>query len=330
MWIVRLALNRPYTFVVLSLLIMILSGVAIYQTPTDIFPNINIPVVGIVLQYTGLPPQDMQDRLASGLQRGLTTVVSNIEHMESQSYHGTAVVKVFFQPGSDVFAGMAQISALSQAAVRGMPPGTVPPFMIAYSAADVPVLQIGLSSKTLSEQQINDLAGNFLRTRLANIEGAELPAAYGGKNRLVSVDLDPQKLLQRGLSGSDVVNAVNAQNLIVPQGTTKIGDREYDVAMNSSAKTIDELNDVPLKVVNGAMVYMRDVAYVHDGANFQTNISRRNGRRGALQSILETARPRRWMWWREFAPRCPRLRPHCRRNWKSRRSPISPSSFARP
>ncbi len=287
MWIVRLALDRPYTFVVLSLLILILSGVAIYQTPTDIFPAINIPVVGSVVQYTGLSPQDMQDRLASGLERGLTSVVSDIEHIEAQSYHGVAVIKVFFQPGSDVYAGMAQMAAFSQAAVRQMPPGATPPSMIAYSAADVPVLQVGMSSKTLSEQQVFDLASNFLRVHLSNIEGAELPAPYGGKSRLVAVDLDPQALLQRGLSGTDVVNAVNSQNLVIPQGTAKIGDREYDIALNSSAKTIAELNDVPVKVVNGALVYLRDIAYVHDGNSFQTNITRRDGQRGVLQPILK-------------------------------------------
>jgi len=286
-WIVKVALERPYTFIVLSLLILILSGVAIYQTPTDIFPHINIPVVGVVLQYNGLSPEDMQDRLASGLERQLTTVVSNIEHMEAQSYHGVSIIKVFFQPGTDVFGGMAQIASSTQSAIRQMPPGATPPFMLAYSAADVPVLQIGMSSKTLSEQEVFDLAINFLRIRLANVEGAELPAPYGGKNRLVTVDLDPQKLMQRGLSGSDVVNAVNSQNLVVPEGTTKIGDREYDVALNSSAKNIADLNDVPVKIVNGAMVYLRDIAFVHDGAAFQTNISRRDGQRGILQVVLK-------------------------------------------
>ena len=287
MWIVRLALNRPYTFVVLSLLIVILSGVAIVQTPVDIFPDINIPVVGVILNYTGLSPQDMQDRLATVLERNLTKTVDDIEHMEAQSYHGIAVIKMFFQPGTNIATRMAQISASAQSAVRGMPPGTVPPFMIAYSAADVPILQLGLSSKTLSEQQLQDLASNFLRTRLATVQGAELPAPYGGKNRLVTVDLDPQKLLQRGISGAEVVNAVNAQNLVVPQGTAKIGDREYDVALNSSAKTVEELNDVPVKIVNGAMVYLRDVAYVHDGASFQTNISRSDGQRGVLLVVLK-------------------------------------------
>src|SRR5215475_13286324 len=196
MWIVRLALNRPYTFVVLSLLIIILSGVAIARTSVDIFPDINIPVVGVILGYGGLSPQDMQDRLTTILERNLTTTVSDIEHMEAQSYHGTAVIKVFFQPGTDVFAGVAQIAASSQSAVRGMPPGTVPPFMIAYSAADVPILQIGLSSKSLSEQQLQDLTSNFIRTQLATVQGAELPGVYGGKNRLITVDLNPQKLLE--------------------------------------------------------------------------------------------------------------------------------------
>ncbi len=287
MWIVRLALNRPYTFVVLSLLIVILSGVAIVQTPIDIFPDINIPVVGVIMNYSGLAPQDMQDRLANVLQRGFTITVNDIEHMEAQSYHGISIIKVFFQPGTDVFADMAQISASAQSAIRGMPPGTVPPFMIAYSAADVPILQIGLSSKTLSELQLQDLASNFLRTQLATVQGAELPAAYGGKNRLITVDLDPQKLLQRSISGADVVTAVNAQNLVVPQGTAKIGSREYDVALNSSAKTVEELNDVPVEIANGAMVYLRDVAYVHDGASFQTNIARTDGHRGVLQVVLK-------------------------------------------
>src|SRR5579862_4049252 len=287
MWIVRLALNRPYTFVVLSLLIVILSGVAIVRTSVDIFPDINIPVVGVIMGYSGLSPQDMQDRLTTILERNLTTTVGDIEHMESQSYHGVSIIKVFFQPGADVFAGMAQISASSASAVRGMPPGTVPPFMIAYSAADVPILQLGLSSKTLSELQLQDIASNFLRTQLATVKGAELPAAYGGKNRLITVDLDPQKLLQRSISGAEVVGAVNSQNLVVPQGTEKIGGREYDIALNSSARSVEELNDVPVKIVNGAMVYLRDIAFVHDGASFQTNITRTDGQRGVLQVVLK-------------------------------------------
>jgi multidrug efflux pump subunit AcrB len=270
-----------------SVLILILSGVAIIQTPVDIFPAINIPVIGIVLNYTGLSPQDMQDRLASVMERNMTQTVNDIEHIEAQSYHGIAVVKAFLQPKANLYGDIAQVTAVAQSAIRGMPPGTTPPFLVTYSAADVPILQIGLSSKTLPEQQLTDLGTNFLRTRLATIEGAELPGPYGGKNRLVSVDLDPQKLLQRSISGAEVINAVNAQNLVQPQGTAKIGDREYDITLNSSAKTVEELNDIPVKIVNGAMVFLRDVAYVHDGANFQINISRRDGQRGVLLVVLK-------------------------------------------
>jgi multidrug efflux pump subunit AcrB len=287
MWIVRLALDRPYTFVVLAVLILILAGVAMVQTPVDIFPNIDIPVIAVIPSYTGLSPQDVENRLASGLERNLTQTVDDIDHMESQSYHGLAVIKLFFQPGTNLASAMAEVTAQSQIAVRGMPPGSQPPFMLVYGAADVPVLQIGLSSKVLSLQQMQDLGSNFIRTRLANIEGAELPNPYGGPNRLVAIDLNPQKLLERGISGAEVVNAVSAQNVILPQGTTKIGDREYDVALNSSPKTIAELNDVPLKVVNGAMVYLRDVAFAHDGGSFQTNVSRRDGQRGILMVVLK-------------------------------------------
>ena len=264
-----------------------MAGVAIVQTPVDIFPNINIPVIAVIPNYTGLSPLDIENRLASGLERALTTTVDNIEHMEAQSYHGQAVIKIFFQPGTNIANSMSQITAQSQVAIRGMPPGTQPPFILTYGAADVPILQIGLSSKTLSIQQMQDLGSNFLRTRLANIEGAEFPAPYGGPNRLVAIDLNPQKLLERGISGAEVVNAVNAQNVILPQGTAKIGDREYDVALNSSPKTIDELNDVPVKIVNGAMVYLRDIAYAHDGGSFQTNVSRRDGQRGILMVVLK-------------------------------------------
>jgi multidrug efflux pump subunit AcrB len=287
MWIVRVALNRPYTFIVVSVLILILSGVAILQAPVDIFPAINIPVIAIVQQYTGLPPQDMQDRLASVLERSMTQTVDDIEHIEAQSYHGISVIKLFLQPKADINAAIAQATSAAQPAIRGMPAGTTPPYMLAYSAADVPILQIGLSSNSLSEQELTDLGVNFLRPRLTTIEGAELPWPYGGKSRLVSVDLDPQKLLQRGISGAEVVNAVNSQNVVQPQGTAKIGDREYDIELNSAAKTVDELNDIPIKVVNGAMVYLRDVAYVHDGAAFQINVSRRDGQRGVLIMVLK-------------------------------------------
>jgi len=287
MWIVRVALNRPYTFIVVSVLILILSGVAIVQTPVDIFPSIDIPVIGIVLSYTGLSPQDMQDRLASVMQRNMTNTVEDVDHYESQSYHGISVVKVFLQPKANLYGDIAEVSSVSTSAIRGMPAGTTPPFLLPYDAADVPILQIGLSSKSLSEQQLTDVAQNFLRPRLTTIPGIELPGPYGGRQRMVTVDLDPQKLLQRSISGADVVTAVNAQNVVQPQGTAKIGDREYDIELNGAAKTVDELNDVPVKVVNGAMVYLRDVAYVHDGAGFQINISRRDGQRGVLQVVLK-------------------------------------------
>src|SRR5579872_2034431 len=222
MWIVRVALNRPYTFIVASVLILILSGVAIIQTPVDIFPAIDIPVIGVVMGYTGLSPQDMQDRLTSVMQRNMTNTVTDVEHFEAQSYHGISVVKVFLQPKANLYGDIAEVSSVASSAIRGMPVGTTPPFILPYDAADVPILQIGLSSKSLSDEQLTDLGVNFLRPRLTTIPGIELPAPYGGRNRMVTLDLDPQKLLQRGISGAEVVNAVNTQNLVQPQGTAKI------------------------------------------------------------------------------------------------------------
>jgi multidrug efflux pump subunit AcrB len=287
MWIVRLALSRPYTFVVASLLILILGVVAILRTPTDIFPNINIPVVSVIWSYTGLSPQEMSDRITANFERAATTTVNDIEHIESQSLNGVAIVKIFFQPSVKIEGAIAQVTAISQTILRGLPPGSTPPLVISYSASSVPILQLGLSSTTFSEQQLFDLATNFIRTQLATIEGAAIPWPYGGKQRQVAVDLNPQTLLEKGISGSDVVSAINAQNLVLPQGTAKIGDREYNVELNSSPKTVEELNDLPVKMVNSATVYVRDVAYVHDGSGFQTNIVREDGRRGALLTILK-------------------------------------------
>ncbi len=264
--------------------------VAILQTPTDVFPNIIIPVVGVELNYTGLSPQDMQNRLTTPFERGASTTVTDIEHIESTSYHNIAVVKMFFQPSVQLEGAIAQVTSAAQPAIRGMPPGTTPPGVFAFNASSVPVLQISLSSKTLSEQQLQDLATNFIRTGLATIEGVAIPGPYGGKSRLITVDLDPQKLQQRGISGSDIVTAINSQNLVIPQGTAKIGEREYDVALNSSPKSIPELNDLPVKVINGAMTYVRDVAFVHDGNSFQTNVARRDGQRGVLLVILKTGK----------------------------------------
>jgi multidrug efflux pump subunit AcrB len=290
MWLVRLALNRPYTFIVASILILILSVVAVVRTPTDIFPNIDIPVVSVLWGYTGLSPQEIERRMITNYERGVTTTVNDIEHIESQSYFGLGVVKVFFQQGADINGAVAQCTAIAQANLRSMPPGTTPPLVIAYTASSVPILQLGLSSPTLSEGQLFDLGVNFLRVQLADVEGAAIPYPYGGKQRQVSVDLDPQALLSRGISGADVVNAVSAQNLILPQGTIKLGPKEYDVALNSSPVLVSELNDLPIKVVNGSMVYIRDVAHVHDGFQFQTNIVHVNGRRSAVLTVLKTGK----------------------------------------
>ena len=251
MWIVRLALSRPYTFVVASLLILILSVVAILRTPTDIFPNINIPVVSIVLSYTGLGPEDIEKRMVALYERFATTAVNDIEHIESQSYYGIGVIKIFFQQGADINGAIAQATAVGQTGIRQMPPGTTPPLVIAYTASSVPILQLGLSSPTLSEGQLFDLGTNFIRVQLADIEGAAIPFPYGGKQRQVSVDLDPKALLARGISGAEVVSAVSSQNLILPQGTIKLGSREYDVQLNSSPEQVAELNNLPIKVVNG-------------------------------------------------------------------------------
>ena len=288
MWIVRLALNRPYTFVVASMLVIILSVVAIQQTPVDIFPNINIPVVSVIWNYSGLAPQDMADRLTGNSERIATTTVNDIQHIESTTLNGIAIVKLFFQPNTKIEAAVAQVTSAAQVILRQAPPGTTPPLVIAYSASSVPILQLGLGSATLSEQQLFDVGVNFLRTQLITVPGAAVPYPYGGKQRQVDVDLDPQALFEKGISGADVVSAISVQNIVLPQGTSKIGDREYDVELNSSPKKISELNDLPIRVVNGATIYVRDVAFVHDGNSFQTNIVRQDGKRGVLLTVLKS------------------------------------------
>ncbi len=287
MWIVRLALSRPYTFVVASMLIILLSVVAIQQTPVDIFPNINIPVVSVIWNYTGLTPQDMANRITGNSERIATTTVNDIQHIESTTLNGIAIIKLFFQPGTKIEAAVAQVTSAAQVILRQAPPGTTPPLVIAYSASSVPILQLGLGSATLSEQQLFDLGVNFLRTQLITVPGAAVPYPYGGKQRQVDVDLDPQALFEKGISGAEVVNALSTQNIVLPQGTSKIGDREYDVELNSSPKKIPELNDLPIKVVNGATIYVHDVAFVHDGNSFQTNIVRQDGKRGVLITVLK-------------------------------------------
>src|SRR4030081_1303398 len=276
MLIFALALRRPYTFVVMALLFLILTPVVVLRPPTDIFPDINIPVISIVWNYQGLSPREMSDRIISPTERALTTLVNDIEHLESQSLNGVAVVKLYFRPSANIQTALAQVTAISQTGIRFLPPGTTPPLIIQYSASSVPILQIGLSSKTLPEQQLNDLALNFVRTQLITVEGAAVPYPYGGKSRLVSVDLDTAAMQAKHLTPVDVVNAISAQNLILPSGTAKLGALEHQIELNASPQTIAELNDLPIRTVNGTTLYVHDVAYVRDGYSPQTNIVRQN------------------------------------------------------
>jgi multidrug efflux pump subunit AcrB len=286
MWIVKLALRRPYTFVVMSILILVMGGVAIFRTPTDIFPNINIPVVSVIWNYNGLVPKEMADRIVSVTERNMTTVVDNIEHVESQSLYGIAVVKVFLQPNASLDRAIAQITASSQTQLRQLPAGTTPPLIIAYSASSVPVLQLALSGKGLSEQQLNDYGLNFIRTQLITIPGTAVPYPYGGKQRQVQVDLNPAALESKGLSALDVVNAIAVQNLILPTGTSKIGGKEYNVDIpNAAPQTIADLNRIPIKTIGDTTIYMKDVAWVRDGFPPQTNIVRVDGQRSVLLTI---------------------------------------------
>ncbi len=288
MWIVRLALRRPYTFVVLSLMLFILAPVVITRTPTDIFPNIDIPVVSIVWQYTGLSAEDISNRIVYINERSLTTTVNNIEHIESQSMNGVGVVKVFFQPHANLYAGIAQITAICQTQLKGLPPGTTPPLIISYNASTVPIVQLALSGQGLTEQQLNDLGQNFVRTQLVTIPGTAVPYSYGGKQREIMVDLNTQALQAKHLSPSDVVNAIGDQNLILPGGSSKIGALEYEVEINGSPASVTELNNLPIRTVNGTTIYVRDVAHVRDGYPPQTNVVRSDGLRGSLMTVLKS------------------------------------------
>ncbi len=288
MWIVKVALQRPYTFIVMALLIVLLGVFSIRKTPTDIFPNIRIPVVAVVWNYTGLPPEEMANRIVSFSERVATTTVNDIEHLESQSLNGIAVVKYFFQPNVNEELAVAQITSISQTLLRQMPPGTTPPFILAYNASSVPVLQLALASPKMSEAELFDFGNSFIRTQLAVVAGASLPYPYGGKMRQVQVDLDPAALRANGLSPQDVVNAIGNQNLILPAGTQKIGELEYFVKLNASFNHINSLNDIPIRKTRNGLVYVRDVAQVHDGGPPQTNIVRVNGSRAVLMSVLKT------------------------------------------
>ena len=287
MWIVRLALRRPYTFIVMSLLIAILGGISIVTTPTDIFPYINIPVVGVIWTYSGISPDDMAKRVLTISERAMTTTVSNIEHIESTAYNGVGLTRVYLQPGASVDLAISQIVSISQTVLRTMPPGIFPPAVVQYDASSVPILQLGLSSNTLTEQQLFDYGQNFIRTRLSTVNGISVPLPYGGKVRSVMVDLDPDALYGKGLSATDVSNALSLQNLILPTGTAKVGTREYLIQLNSSPELVTALNDLPIKTVNNAPIYMRDVAQVRDGYSVQTNIVRADGNRSALLTILK-------------------------------------------
>ena len=286
MWIVRVALQRPYTFVVLALLILLASPVLIRRTPTDIFPSIDIPVIAVAWQFTGLNPEEMEGRITTQYERVLTTTVDNIEHIESTTVNGQSMVKIFLQPHARLDTANAQVTAVSQTILRQLPAGTQPPLIINYSASTVPILQLALSG--LSESELNDVGLNFLRTQLVTVPGASIPYPYGGKQRQVMVDLDQRLLQSKGLSPSDIVTALGLQNIVLPSGTAKIGEFEYDVAMNASPRTVAELNNLPVRVVGNSTIYLRDVAHVRDGFAPQTNVVRRDGSRGTLVTILKT------------------------------------------
>ena len=285
MWIVRVALQRPYTFVVVALLILLASPVIVSRTPTDIFPSIDIPVIAVAWQFTGLNPEEMEGRITTQYERVLTTTVDNIEHIESTTVNGQAMVKIFLQPNARLDTANAQVTAVSQTILRQLPAGTQPPLIINYSASTVPILQLALSG--MSEAELNDVGLNFLRTQLVTVPGASIPYPYGGRQRQVMVDLDTRLLQSKGISPADVVTAIGQQNVVVPSGTAKIGPFEYDVATNASPRTVAELNDLPVKVVGNSTIYLRDVAHVRDGFAPQTNVVRRDGERGTLVTILK-------------------------------------------
>jgi len=287
-WIVRIALDRPYTFIVLALLILIVSPVVIARTPTDIFPNVNIPVIAVAWQYRGLNAEELEGRITTSYERVLTTTVDNIQRIESTTVNGQAIIKVYLQPNASLDTANAQITAISQTVIRQYPPGTTPPLIINFSASSVPILQLALSGEGLAEQQLFDLGVNFLRPQLVTIRGVAIPFPFGGKQRQVMVDLNPRMLQAKGLSPAEVLDSLNVQNLVLPSGTAKIGGFEYDVTMNAAPRTVADLADIPIKVVGNSTIYLRDVANVRDGFGIQTNIARRDGRRGTLLTVLKS------------------------------------------
>lgn len=288
MWIVRLALRRPYTFIVAALVLLLMSPFLLTKTPTDIFPSINIPVISVIWQYQGLSPQEVEQRIIYNHERSLSATVNDIEHIESNSYNGVGIIKVFLRPGASVDAGVAQLTAVAQTILRQMPPGQTPPLVIRYNASTVPILQYAFTSDKMSEQAIYDTAQTQVRVGLSSTQGAQLPWPYGGKTRVVSVDLDLTALKAKNLTARDVVNAMDAQNLILPSGTAKIKETEYNVGVNSSPRLLEELNNLPVKTVNGATIYVKDVAQVRDGYQPQQNIVRKDGVRGVLLTVMKS------------------------------------------
>jgi len=287
MWIVKVALNRPYTFIVLALLILIAAPVVILRTPTDIFPNIDIPVISVGWQYTGLNPEELEGRLTTPYEKALTTLVDNIQHVESTTYNGVVVVKIFLQPGASLDTANAQVTAASQYLLRQLPPGVLPPEIINFSASSVPILQLGISGEGLSESQLNDYATNFIRTQMVTVPGSVIPLPYGGKQRQINISMDQAAMQSKSIAPGDLLNAVAQQNVVMPSGTIKIGQSEYDVRTNGTPRTVEELARIPLRQVNGTTIYLRDVASVSDGFQVQTNVVRQDGRRGVLISILK-------------------------------------------
>jgi multidrug efflux pump subunit AcrB len=288
MWIVRLALKRPYTFVVMSMVIVILGALAVLRMPTDIFPDIDIPVASVIWSYTGLSPEEVAEVITIRCERSFTTSVNDIEHMESQSLPGLGIIKVFFHPNAKIEAAVAQLAASSQSVLHSLPEGIFPPSILRYNASSVPILQLSLSSDTMSEQAIYDYGYNYIRTQMANVQGASFPLPFGGRPRQIMVDIDPRALYAQGLSAADIAAAIDAQNIILPSGTAKIGTREYNVRLNGSPDVVEAFNNLPVKQTNGSTVYIRDVAHVRDGYAVQTNIVRHNGTRGALLTVLKS------------------------------------------
>jgi len=287
MWLVRVALRRPYTFVIVGLLILIAGLTAIVTTPIDILPQINIPIVSVIWTYNGLDADNMSKRIVGICERAMSTTVNNIQHIESQSYSGVGVIKIYFQPSVQIDLAIAQVTALSQSVLRQMPPGILPPQILKYDASSVPIIQLSLGGKGLSQSQLYDLGQNFIRGQLATIEGASVPLPYGGEQRAIMVDAEPTALAAKHLTGSDISAALNAQNLIMPSGTEKIGDREYIIGTNSSPSSIAELNNMPIRSTNGSIITMKDVAWIHDGSTPQTSLVKENGTPGALLTVIK-------------------------------------------